>query len=516
MALSTRDRHMDPVAPRRTHALARVLRVMLFSALCAAGLGLALSPAAQTAGSGSSPEPGSGSGSGVLLDLHGAIGPASVDHVSRALGEAVERQAPVVVLRLDTPGGLDASMREIIQEILRSPVPVLTWVGPSGARAASAGTYILYASHVAAMAPGTHVGAATPVAIGGGFGSPLAPKQPEAPEAPEKAPSPDSAGSDKGAAGGGKPADKVQAGQALRDPVSAMEAKAVNDAVAFIRSLAELRGRNAEWAEQAVRAAASLGANDALKQGVTDLLASSIEELLDKAHGRVVTVGDRPVTLATRGLSLETIEPDWRNRLLAVLTNPNIALILMAIGFYGLLFEFMNPGALYPGTIGAIALLLGLYSLSALPVNYAGMALMILGVALLVAEAMSPSFGILGIGGTIALILGGTILIDTDLPALQLSRPLLAGLAVVGVVFAVLVGRLALSARTRRPETGAQGMVGAGGLTLDWAGRVGHVRVAGERWQASSEVDLAPGVAVRVVAVDGLTVRVEPGAGLHT
>jgi membrane-bound serine protease (ClpP class) len=461
--------------------------------------------------------------------------------VMRGLHKAVARDAQVVVLRMDTPGGLDTSMREIIRSILSSPIPVLTWVGPSGARAASAGTYILYASHVAAMSPGTNLGAATPVAIGGGFGQPQEDRDRDRDRGRDRDGARDGAGEGardgardgaKGAQGGGAADGTGQSGrdgtgargtppgedrdlarERDRDrgqPRSAMESKAINDAIAYIRSLAEMRGRNADWAEQAVREAASLGANAALKQNVIDIVATGIPHLLEQANGREVIVQERPVTLDTTGLTLAPIDPDWRNRLLGAITNPNLALILMMIGFYGLLFEFMNPGAMYPGTIGAISLLLGLYSLSALPVNYAGMALMVLGLALILAEVLSPSFGILGIGGTIALVLGATILIDTDMPAFDVSWPLIAGVASAGLLFSLLAGRAAMSSRGLRKETGREGMIDKRGTVLDWQGGSGHVWALGERWQAVSDAPLAAGDPVRVVAMEGLTLRVAP------
>jgi membrane-bound serine protease (ClpP class) len=289
-----------------------------------------------------------------------------------------------------------------------------------------------------------------------------------------------------------------------------MERKVVNDAVAYIRSLAEMRGRNADWAEAAVREGVSLAANDALKQNVIDIVAPTLEDALAQAHGREVVVGQGRVVLDTKGLIQQPIDPDWRTRLLGTLTNPNLALILMMIGIYGLLFEFMNPGALYPGTIGAICLLLGLYALTALPLNYAGLALMALGVALMVAEAFSPSLGILGIGGAIAFVLGGMILIDTEAPGFDVSVGVLAGVAVAGLAFTLLVARAALRSRRRPIVSGTEGMVGGTAKVIDWSGDTGFVWFQGERWSAVSSRPLSPGEQVRVLGRDGLSLRVEP------
>lgn len=433
--------------------------------------------------SGASAQPAGGA---VQLTLDGVIGPASADYFVRGLAAAVEEGAGVVVLRIDTPGGLDTSMRDIVRAIMASPIPVLGYVAPGGARAASAGTFILYACHVAAMAPATNLGAATPVAIGGG-----------------------------GLPGGEGEADQSKGEEGAKAESAGM-AKATNDAIAYIRSLAELRGRNVEWAEAAVREAASLSARQALEQGVIDLIVANEAELLAQADGRKVRLAAGEVTIASADLSLRQIEPDLRNRLLAAISHPNIAVILLMIGVYGLLFEFMNPGALYPGTIGAICLLVGLFALSALPINYAGAALLVLGIALMVAEAFTPSVGALGIGGAIAFVLGATLLVDTDEPAFAISLPLVAGVGAAGALFALLVGQLVLRSWQRPGVSGVERLLQSSGEVLEWQGEGGYVRAEGERWRATGPAGLVPGMPVRIDAVDGLTLRVAPAPANRT
>ncbi|GAB4141318.1 MAG: nodulation protein NfeD [Sphingomonadales bacterium] len=458
-------------------------------ALTAIGWGLG---SANTASS-QSPAPQNG-GQVFAATLDGAIGPAMAGYVEHALSQAAEAGAAALVLKMDTPGGLDSAMRDIIRAILASPVPVLTYVAPSGARAASAGTYILYASHVAAMAPGTNLGAATPVAIGGG-GLPMpGGDQPKPSQEPGKDP-------------GNNQAEEPAKPDAPAEP---SKAKAVNDAVAYIRALAEMRGRNADWAEQAVRQAASLSAQAALERQVIDIVAGDIGDLLAQSHGRVVTVGGNALTLATEGLSVQPLEPDWRTKILAAITNPNVALILMMIGIYGLIFEFMNPGAVYPGTIGAISLLIGLYALGTLPVNYAGLALMLLGIALMVAEAFAPSFGVLGVGGTAAFVLGATILIDTDAPGFGISWAIIAAVVAASLLLTLIIVPMAVGALRRRVVTGAEEMIGSIAEVKDWQKGKGHVFVHGERWRAVSNQPLETDQRVKVVGLDGLVLKVAP------
>ena len=440
------------------------------------------------------PAADSDAGTAAVLEINGPIGPATSRYVVHGIEAAHENGSRVVVLELDTPGGLDSAMRDIIRAILASPVPVVSYVTPSGARAASAGTYILYASHVAAMAPATNLGAATPVSIGGE-------PEPASPPVPTPGTNPPQDGNAKTPAPAGGAAPPL--------PGSAMERKVVNDAVAYIRGLAEERGRNADWAEQAVRGAASLSATAALQQKVIDIIARDLPELLTRIDGREVRIGDRAMKLATRGLAVLRMKPDWRTRLLAVITNPTVAYGLMLIGIWGLLLEGYNPGAVLPGVAGSVCLLIALFAFQILSVNYAGLALVVLGTAMIISEFFFPTYGSLGVGGLIAFVVGSLILFDTDVPGMNVGRPLIGAFATVGGL--VIAGIVYLASRSmRRPvATGTQSMIGESAeVVADFTGK-GRVRYGGELWNARSDVALHAGDLARIVRVEGLTLWVE-------
>ncbi|MBK1670311.1 hypothetical protein CKO28_19995 [Rhodovibrio sodomensis] len=466
-----------------------------------------------------------------VLTVDGPIGPATSGYLTDGLAEAQQAGAELVVVKLDTPGGLTTAMRDINEAVLASPVPVATYVAPSGARAASAGTYMLYASHIAAMAPGTTLGAATPVQMGGGSTPLPAADDGGQGDRGQGAGSSGGAGagaseggaqggaSEGGEAGGAASSDTAsdqaggaQSGAPAEAPTDAKTAKAVNDAVAYIRALAQLRGRNAEWAERAVTEAATLTAREAVARNVVDLRADTLQALLSALDGRTVETQVGETTLALADARIERAPPDWRDRLLATLTDPNIAFILMMIGIYGLIFEFISPGLAVPGVLGAICLLLGLYALNVLPVNYAGLALMGVGVAFMVAEAFVPSFGALGLGGLAAFALGSTITFDTGSGAYALSWWTVAGVtALSGLVLILLVGMMVNSQRVR-VSTGEDQLVGHGAEVVNWtreqeAGR-GRVQLQGEYWNAVGPPDLRAGQHVRVTARAGLTLTV--------
>lgn len=425
-------------------------------------------------------------GTALLVTIDGAIGPASARYVENAIEEAQQDSSvELVILRMNTPGGLVTSMREMIATIIASRVPVVGYVAPSGARAASAGTYILYATNIAAMAPGTNVGAATPISLGmPGLGGGEDDKKK----------------GDNGEDDGGTPKEAA--------PDDAAKAKALNDAVAFIRSLAELRGRNVEWAEDAVRKAVSISANEALSLGVIDLIADDVDGLLAGIDGFRVTAGQSEQTLQTKGLKVRSFEPDTLTDILNIITDPNVALILIMIGVYGLIFEFATPGSIGPGVIGAVCLILGLYALNQLPFNYAGLALVMVGIGFMVAEAFTPTFGVLGVGGLVAFVLGAAFLVDTDVPAYQLSWTVIAGTAIASaLVLTLLLGYVWRA--LRQPLAGGElGLVGHDARVMGWSGTSGHVFVHGERWAATSREPLEEGQTVKVVSLDGLTLTV--------
>jgi membrane-bound serine protease (ClpP class) len=419
----------------------------------------------------------------LTISIDGAIGPASASYVKDALATAGERRAEIVILRLNTPGGLNTSMREIIADVLASPVPVVGYVAPSGAHAASAGTYILYATHIAVMAPGTNIGAATPVQIGG----PL-------PGLPGG--TPEKEGKDK------------QDSDHQSQPKDAMAAKVTNDAVAFIRSLAELRGHNAEWAEKAVREAATLSANGALQAHVIDLIARDPAELLRQVDGRLVEVaGGKTQHLATKDAVVEAIDPGWISRFLAVITDPNVAFILLMVGVYGLIFEFMSPGTVAPGLIGTICLLVGLYALNLLPINYAGLALMLVGIVLLTIEAFNPTV-VIGLGGIVAFVLGAVMLFRIEAPGYRLSWSVIAIVAATFTGFVLVVLGALRRARKGPVRVGAQAMRGLSAEVLDWSENKGHVFAHGERWQARGAETFKPGEVVEIANIIDLTLVV--------
>ena len=440
------------------------------------------------------------------LTIDGAIGPATDDYLARSLRKATLQQAELVVIRIDTPGGLDTSMRSIIKNITNSAVPVASYVAPSGSRAASAGTYILYASHIAAMAPGTNLGAATPVQIGGFSATDdISEKYQDKQQQKDKEQNNDSGNDtdiDIDWDQQQKPDSKI-----IND---ASKLKAINDAAAYIRGLAQLRGRNQEWAEKAVREAASLPASEALKLNVIDIIADNVTDLLAQIDGREVKLKDRKRILKTAGLPVRQLNPDWRSSFLSVITNPNIAYILMLIGIYGLIFEFSNPGAVVPGTVGAIALLLALYSFQLLPINYAGMGLILLGIALMIGEAFQPSFGILGIGGTVAFVFGSVILMDTDAPGFGIDISVIATFAVSSALMFIFVIGMAIKARQRPVVSGLEELLGADATVMDDFEHQGRVSIHSEVWNAFSSKPLRKGQQVRVTAINGLTLEVEP------
>jgi membrane-bound serine protease (ClpP class) len=431
-----------------------------------------------------------------VIEVNGGIGPATSDYLTREIEQAHDEQAKLVILKMNTPGGLDSSMRDIIRSITTSPVPIATWVGPAGSRAASAGTYILLASHIASMAPGTNLGAATPVSLGGG-------KAPSDPLSPQD----DSNQEDK--ANESEQGDINQENSEQVKATTAMEKKVINDAAAYIVSLAKLHNRNEEWAEKAVREAASLDSENALALNVIDFMASDLPQLIEMTNGRNVTINGVSQEIQLNDVAFVEREQDWRFSLLSVITNPNVAYILMLIGIYGLLLEFYNPGVGLPGVLGGICLLLAMYSLQMLPVSYAGLALILLGIALMIAEAFSPSFGIFGLGGVAAFSLGSIMLMDTEVPGYQIALPLIIGISLFSVAFIVMTISMLVRVRNKPVTTGMEAVVGETGKVVSGFPGSGRVLVEGEIWQAKCASELQVGQSIRVTKLDGLLLDVE-------
>jgi membrane-bound serine protease (ClpP class) len=421
----------------------------------------------------------------IVIDLQGPIGVATELHLNEAIEAAGARSASLLIVRLNTPGGLVSSTRAIIQKILALDFPVVVYVSPAGGHAASAGTYIAYAAHIIAMAPGTNIGAATPIQLGGVPGLPGTPEP--------------------------RPQDRDSPGSPAGSRDGAADMKAVNDAAAFLRSLAQLRGRNAEWAEKAVRSAATLSAEDALKEQVIDYVASDLTELLGKLDGRMVQVGQRSVNITTKGEPIVVLSPGWRVRVLSMIADPNVAFLLMLVGIYGIVFEMYSPGLVGPGVLGAISLILGLVALTVLPVQQASLLLVVVGIAFMLFEAFTPGFGIAGFGGLAAFIAGAAFLFDpaqADID-IRIGLPLLVSAAAVTAIGLMVVGAFALKARKRAVVSGREQLLGSIGQVLTWQEGSGSVRVMGEVWSATSRDDIHVGQAVRVVSRHGLTLEVK-------
>lgn len=462
-----------------------------------------------------------GSGRAVKLEFQGALGVATAEYLIGGIEDAAASGASLVIIRMDTPGGLVEPMRDIVQAILNSPIPVATYVSPEGARADSAGTYILLASHIAAMAPTTHLGAATPVSLSGEDADQPAGDFPAFPPPPadtgeteENADEPSmeqaSESDDEAADDESDAAD--DAAPSAPQPDSAMGRKVLNDAVAYIRGLAERHGRNADWAERAVRDAATLTAAEALEENVIDVIAVSETELLSVIHGRSVKVGDETIELDTENLVIETVEPDWRTNFLSTIANPQIALLLLLVGMYGLLFEGYNPGAIVPGVVGVVCLLLAAYALQVIPVNFAGLALILVGLILIVAEAFVPSFGALGLGGIVAFIVGSIIMFDSGVPGFGISVTFVVTFSIIAGLSLMWLVSFMVKLRRRGAVSGNEAAIGEIGRAMSDFTGPGKVWFESEAWHATSTVPVRKDQDVVIIGIDGLTLIVKPAA----
>src|ERR1041385_7555725 len=398
----------------------------------------------------------------VLATYDGVINPVSAEYLHDALVSAQEDRAQAVIFRLNTPGGLDTSMRLIIKDITGATIPVIVYVSPSSGRAASAGVFITMAAHVAAMAPGTNIGAAHPVAMGG---------------------------------------EKMD---------REMMEKVENDSVAYLKSIAQQRGRNVVWAEEAVRKSVSVTEQEALKLKIIDMVADDLPSLLKQLDGRTVGLQSGPVVLHTAGTSLHEFPMGLRLEFLKILSDPNIAYLLMTIGTIGIIAELYSPGAILPGVVGAISLILAFYSFQSLPVNYAGLLLFLLGIAFFILEANVTSYGLLAIGGVAAMLLGSVMLIKTDVEFLQISWSVILPVVTLATLFSLFIVGMGVKAMRRRPMTGREEMVGLVGIVKTALAPHGQFAVHGELWEAISEHPLQPGDEAEVTGVDGLRLRVRP------
>jgi membrane-bound serine protease (ClpP class) len=421
-------------------------------------------------------------GNVVELEIKGGIGVATADYIISGIEHAEETGAELIIINMDTPGGLMAPMRDIVQAILGSSVPVASYVTPAGARADSAGTYILLASHIAAMAPTTHLGAATPISLTGNDSTP------DTDEESEEESDPDTES----------------------QPGTSMERKVLNDAIAYIRGLAERYGRNADWAEDAVVNAATLTATDALEMNVIEFIATDRGDLLGQVNGYEVEVNSQTVALDTSNVVVEQYEPDWRIKILSVIANPEIVLLLGIIGLYGLMYEGWNPGAIVPGVVGVICLLLAAYALQVIPVNYAGLALIIVGVALMTAEAFAPSFGALGLGGIAAFVFGAIMMFDSGVPGFGISLSFVISIAILAALFIIWLMTFVVKMRRRGAVSGRDSIIGGVGRAIHAFTGEGKVWLEREAWVAHSTVPIAKGQEIVVTAMDGLVLTVEP------